>query len=61
LTLSVNKLKDVYFIRLLNRYVNVLSGKLPAIRHVALRTNMGFISINKGLSLLFHSDVQVLQ
>lgn len=45
LALSVDKTKYIDFVRLLNRYVNILCRKLPTIRHISLRTKMRFISI----------------
>lgn len=43
--LSVDESQYVDFIGFFYRYMNVLSGELPAIRHVSLRTDMRFISI----------------
>lgn len=50
LTFPVDKSHHVDFISSLYRYVNLFIRELPAIRHVALRTDMGFIPIKRSIS-----------
>lgn len=45
LALPVDETQHVDFISLLKRDVDILAGELPSIRHIPLRTDMGFISI----------------
>lgn len=45
LALSVYKAQNVDFISFFNRNMDILSWKLPAVRHISLRTDMRFISI----------------
>lgn len=66
--LPVDKAQYIDFIGFLYRYMNILAGKLPTVRHIALRTNMRFISIIKvnlsGLAQMFefryHSYLMVV-